>query len=223
VSAEPSHGVALDVVFERFPASVRGAIRLRGLDGDPHQVRVAEARAVEAGDPSRRAVSIALDPVTVDVVPRGDVVVPFDVPFASLEPGWYRIEASGLVDGQHDVHGPPDERRFLVPWPSEEVRRGEVRVGGRLQVGGARVRVDRVEGKADRAIVRWHTDPAAEVQLRILVARHRLPILDPAPAGTAERATVTYPILRRFDALKFELDASRPGKVKRSAISVDLP
>ncbi|HWC32722.1 MAG TPA: hypothetical protein VG709_06295 [Actinomycetota bacterium] len=204
---------ALDVVFERFPASVRGAVIVRGLDADPHQVAISEIAAVEAADPSRLRTALDLEPVSVDVIPRGEVVVPFDVPFASLEPGWYRIEVEGLVDGQWRVRGPVDHKTFVVPWPAEDVRRGHVTVG--RSVGGAEI--ERVESRSDRSIVRWRAEGDAD--LRIVVGRHRLPLIERPDPSTGERTTIAYPLLKRYTSLTLEVDRGR----ERSATIIELP
>lgn len=203
---------AVDVVFERFPASVRGAVIVRGLDGDPHQVAISDIAAVEAADPSRLRTSVGAEHVVVDVTPRGEVVVPFDVPFASLQPAWYRIEVAALVDGQRRVQGPPERNAFVVPWAVEDLRRGQIAVG--RAVGAADI--DRVECRGDRSIVRWRA--GEEVDLRVLVGRHRLPLIDAGEAGRGERATIAYPLLKRHASITFEVDS----RGERTATTVDL-
>ena len=204
--------VSLGVVFERFPASVRGAVVVRGLDPDPHQVSITDVSAVEAGDPSRLRTAILTEPAVVDVVPRGEVVVPFDAPFSILAPGWYRIEVEAVVDGQRRVHGPSEERTFSVPWPAEDLRRGQIRVG--RSVGS--VEIDRVECKADRSIVRWRGQGDADV--RVLAGRQRIPVLERPEGPGPERATVAYPILRRYTSLTFETELGG----ERSSTTLEL-
>ncbi len=203
---------ALDVVFERFPASVRGAVIVRGLDADPHQVSIEEIAAVEAADPSRLRTALDLEAVGVDVTPRGEVVVPFDVPFAALEPAWYRIEVEGVVDGQRRIRGPAHRKTFVVPWASEDVRRGHVGVG--RTVGAAEI--ERIQSRPDRSIVRWRTEGAAD--LRLLVGRQRLPVIEPADPSAAERTTVAYPLLKRHGSVTIEVDSGG----ERSTTTVEL-
>src|SRR5581483_5249258 len=78
--------VSVRARFERFPATVKGAFILRGEDPDPHQVVFREARVVGVGGGRGRPVPIAS--ATLDVAPRQDVFVPFELPVSDLDPGW---------------------------------------------------------------------------------------------------------------------------------------
>jgi hypothetical protein len=230
VSKRPST-VVVDAVFERFPASIRGAVVIRGADPDPHQVQLERAEVVEVPTPSRPVHRVGAEAASVDVAPRGEVLIPFDVPFAELEPGWYQLSANVVVDGVWRVQGPEDPKRFAVPWPSGTVRRGEVTTGVSLgEDGSSRATIKRVDGKADRAVVRWRYEPPEEepapdpLELRVLADGRPLPELgsemDPR---TGERATTTYPVLKAHRQLAFEL---RPGGRKaavRGRASLDLP
>lgn len=212
--SQGASAVSIGIVFERFPASVRGAVVVRGTDRDPHQIRLAEADVVEAHAPGRAVARIAVDPVTVDVAPRGEVLIPFDVPLAGLPPGWYAVAAEVIVDGQSRVRGPEDGKRFLVPWPAHEVRRGRIEVGVRIPVPGAsEPRVDLLECHADRAVIRWRhapgppQEPPPVGELRVSAGSRRLPVLEASyEAATGSRATVVHPILKRHQQLSFELD-----------------
>ena len=107
--------VRVDVVFDRFPASVRGAIVVRALDREPHQIKLVGADVVEAEPPSRPVRSVAVDEAVVDVAPHGEVLIPFDIPFADLDRGSYRVRAEVLVDGATRISGPDDGgKRFTV-------------------------------------------------------------------------------------------------------------
>jgi hypothetical protein len=219
VTAPP---VAVRTVFERFPASVRGAVAVRGADSDPHQVRLSGAAVVELRAPSRGVRDVTVQQATVDIAPRREVLIPFEIPLAGLDPGWYGVMAEVLVDGALTVKGPDEhDRRFLVPWPRGAVRRGIVEAGLRIEVPGSKgADVDRVECKGDRAVVRWRHEPgeagapAEFPELAVLADGRRLPVLestaDPFAGG---RTTVVYPVLAGHRTLTFQLDRrNRPGQ-----------
>ena len=206
--------VAVDAVFERFPASVRGAVVVRGTDPDPHQVRLEQATVV---DPRGRGVrEVAVDATVVDLAPRGEILVPFDIPFSGLEPGWYRVWADVVVDGHDRVRGPEEGKRFLVPWPGPTVRRGTVEL--RVDLGGG-AEVRRIECRPDRATVRWHAPPGERDALRVRAEGERLPEIGRSVDESGERSTMVYPILKEHRRLTFELHG--PGADR--AATVNLP
>ena len=51
--------------FERFPATVKGAMVFRGEDADPHQVAIREARVV--GVPGEPARDLPIERATVKI------------------------------------------------------------------------------------------------------------------------------------------------------------
>jgi hypothetical protein len=210
------HPVDVDAVFERFPASVRGAIVIRGEDPEPHQIRLERASVI---DPRGRGVhDLPMAETVVDISPRGEILVPFDIPFATLEPGWYGVAAGVLVDGQRHVRGPEAGKRFLVPWPGDQVRRGPVEAG--LALGAGRS-VGRVECRTDRATVRWHAPAGDRGELRVVAEGERLPELSGSTdQASGDRSTVVYPVLKRYRTLTFELHA--PGNAVRTA-TLELP
>jgi hypothetical protein len=226
--------VSVGVVFERFPASVRGAVVVRGRDPDPHQVSLTSANVVELRSPNRPVRPVALDPVTVELPPREEVLLPFDIPFAGLDPGWYGVAAEVVVDGQRRVRGPSggEAKRFVVAWPGHLVRRGTMDVQSRIAVPGTSgAVVDRVECKGDRAVIRWHHEPSDDPEfrpfgeLRVLADGKPLPFLESSyhpAAGT--RSTVVYPILRANQTLVMQIDRRfRPdGRSERGRWSVDI-
>lgn len=107
--------ISVDVVFERFPASVRGAVVVRALDSEPHQIYLEAAEVVEAEKLSRTVGPVSAEQATIDVAPHGEVLIPFDIPFASLPPGSYCVMAEVLVDGSSRVRGPEGGgKRFSV-------------------------------------------------------------------------------------------------------------
>lgn len=208
--------VSVDAVFERFPASVRGAVVIRGADPEPHQIRLEGASVV---DPRGKAVQeVALEETVVDISPRGEILVPFDIPFASLEPGWYGVRTEVEVDGRSRVKGPESVKRFLVPWPGDQVRRGPLEAG--LALGAGRT-VGKVECRQDRATVRWHAPSDDRAELRVVAEGQRLPELGrTADPASGDRSTVVYPVLKSHRKLTFELHA--PGAAVRTA-TLDLP
>lgn len=217
--------VSVGVVFERFPASVRGALVVRGADPDPHQVSLLEASLVEAAAPTRPVRSLDLGSVTVDVAPRGEVLIPFEVPFASLDPGWYAIAAEVLVDGQVRLRGPEGTSpRFAIGWPAGTVRRGSIDLGLPIRVPGSEgVLVERLECRADSSLVRWRHAPGDESgrpefeRLTVRVGRRRLPLLDDAfDPRSGRRTTTFYPLMKRHGKVTFELDRrAAKGKARR--------
>lgn len=226
-------GISVDAVFEQFPASVRGAVVLRGVDPDPHQVRLMDAGVVEVGGSSRTARTLDLGEVTVDVAPRDRVMIPFEIPFAELDPGWYTVQAEVEVDGQESVRGPLEQqRRFCVAWPSGVVRRGSVEAGIRIKVpGSGGAAIDRLVCRADSAAVHWRHAAAEEAgsrefgDLKVTAARRRLHVIeDDYEWSTGSRTTTIYPVMRDDEALTFELDRRhRPGKpVQRGPWSATL-
>lgn len=227
--------VSVGVVFERFPASIRGAVVVRGTDPDPHQIRLAEAQVVEAHAPRRAVAPITADPVTVDVAPRAEVLIPFDVPLAGLPPGWYSVLAEVVVDGQSRIRGPEDGKRFLVPWPVPEVRRGRVEVGLPIPVPGTDDPVvEQLDCHADRAVIRWRHvpgtpgDPPAVGDLRVSAGGRRVPVLEGTyEPVTGARTTVIHPVLKRQRQLTFEVDrrVGSGGAVERGrwSASFQLP
>ena len=212
----------MDTVFERFPASVRGAVVLRGRDPDPHHAMLAGAEVVEVHQPTRSVLPLELGKVVVDVPPRREVMIPFEVPFAELSPGWYQIMAEVVVDGQQRVRGPEEKpRTFVVGWPGGTVRRGTVEAGVKIEVPGSEgATVDRVVCRPDSAVVHWWHAPSEDRDFRefgelsVTAGRARLPTIEGTyEFGSGARTTTIYPVLREHRELTFELDRRyRPRK-----------
>jgi hypothetical protein len=227
--------VAVDVVYERFPASIRGAVVVRGRDPEPHQIRLEELAVVEPHGSGRVVHEVPTGGVTVDVVPRGEILIPFDVPFSELQPGWFAVSAEVVVDGQRKFRGPEESKRFLVPWPPEDLRKGVVDADVTIEVPGSKGAViERLECKSDRAVVRWRHAPTPEPgvpefgELRVFAGSRRLPPLDSShDVSTGARATVVHPVLKRHRQLTFELDrrfvAGRPPQRGKWSVRLDLP
>ena len=112
---EQEQPVSVDVVFERFPASVRGAVVVRALDSEPHQISLDSAEVVEAGKLNRHVSPVGAEQATIDVAPHGEVLIPFDIPFSGLPPGSYCVLAEVVVDGSLRIRGPEGGgKRFSV-------------------------------------------------------------------------------------------------------------
>lgn len=108
--------VSVEVVFDRFPASVRGAVVVRGRDSEPHQIRLAGVDVVHPDALDRPVRPVEMDDATVDIPPHREVLIPFDIPFPGLDPGPYCVVAEVVVDGSARVRGPEGGgKRFTVP------------------------------------------------------------------------------------------------------------
>src|SRR5205814_271448 len=153
VTDEPQ--VAIRAHFERFPATVKGAFVVQAVDGDPHQVVIRGARLVEASGGSDRA--IELPRVTLQAAPRSDLFVPFEFGVTELPPGWYGLQVDVDVDGRPlTVEA---GKRFAVAWPRSSVRRGALRVDGKLGADdGPAVSVDHVDCAGDSIRVHFAAD-----------------------------------------------------------------
>lgn len=108
--------VSVDVVFDRFPASVRGAVVVRGRDPEPHQVHLAAVDVVRAEALDQPVRPVEVVDAVVDLAPHREVLIPFDIPFPGLDPGAYCVVAEVVVDGGQRFRGPEGGgKRFTVP------------------------------------------------------------------------------------------------------------
>ncbi len=205
--------------FERFPATVKGAFVIRGEDRDPHQVVFREARVVQVGGHGGRRLSMA--PATLDVAPRHDVFVPFELTVSDLDSGWYALECDLDVDGQPGTL--PCERRFVVAWPRATIRRGTVRVGKKVALGkGASVRVEQVECGGDSIKVHLVASPPGPVNIRLTADGSRVEVLDAEFDPDSGRGRVTaYPLLRGHRSLHIDFPAGR-GRAGASGAGIDV-
>jgi hypothetical protein len=204
LSDELAEPVSVGTVFDRFPASVRGAVVVRAQDHEPHQIRLLAVRVAQAHDQSKDVHRAGVDETTVDVAPHKEVLIPFDVPFAELGPGWFCVVADVEVDGSLRMTGPEGGgKRFGVPWPAEEVRRMDLKPN--LKVGKAVV--ERIQSRPDRTEIRWR--PSAkepEAELRVSAGSRRLPAVEATEdQRTGTRVTVTHPVPKRSEQLTIEL------------------
>lgn len=211
--------VSVRARFERFPATVKGAFIVRGEDRDPHQVVLREARVVGiAGEGSQQ---VPLAPATIDVAPKQDVFVPFEMTVADLPPGWYGLECDLDVDGTAGTY--PGGKRFSVAWPRATVRRGQVRVDRDVDLGGfARVRIEQVDCGGDAIKMGLSVSPPEPISVKLAADGTRLEVLDVDLDEATGRGRVTaYPVLRTHGTLRIELKGRARGA--EGAVDVSLP
>ena len=143
--------------FERFPASLKGSFVMRGADGNPHQVRLEDARAVELA--GHGSVPMGVAPATLDVAPNRDLFVPFEFPVAELSAGVVRDRVRG-----RDRRAPETvaaRTRFAVPWPrARPSRPGPARED--REVGDGKVRLDQLECRSDQVELRYEGTEATD-------------------------------------------------------------
>ena len=212
-AAEP---ISVRARFERFPATVKGAFIFRGEDPDPHQVVVGAARVSALGHGGSSPMPLA--PVTLDVVPHRDVFVPFELPLADLEPGWYTLVCDVEVDGSPATYD--GGRRFSVPWPRATVRRGQVKVGKKVRLGDQTVQVEQVDCAGDSIKVSLRVDPPGGVTLRLFADGRRLQLLELEADEEGGHAKATaYPLMRADEVLRIELK----GRARGSDEAIEVP
>jgi hypothetical protein len=199
--------VAIRARFERFPAAVKGAFLLRGGDGLPHQVRIAEARAAELAGGGPRAVGV--DPVVLEVSPTQETFVPFEISTIEMPSGWYQLECDIVVDGEASTVRPGD--RFAISWPRAAVRRGTVTIGQKQ----ARVSIESLECLGDSIRIAFAAD--APPRISIAVDGHPHAVLDVEFDDETGRGRVAaYPVLRADQRLTIDLGGG-------AAVEVALP
>ena len=214
-----SEPVSVRARFERFPATVKGAFILRGEDRDPHQVVFREARVVSIG--GSQAYPITMASATLDVAPRRDVFVPFEMAVTDLDPGWYELECELDVDGRPKTF--PGGRRFSVAWPRATVRRGQVPVGREIDLpGGATVKVEQIDCGGDSIKVHVLVTPPEPVTVRLSADGGTLPVLESAfEASSGRGKVVAYPLLRAHSNLR--IDVKGGSRAGQGTLDVRLP
>jgi hypothetical protein len=208
--------ISIRARFERFPATLKGAFIFRGEDPDPHQVILHGARVDPIGPGRRDEVPIA--PATLDVVPHRDVFVPFELPVAELDPGWYTLVCVVDVDGSpREVDG---GRRFCVPWPRATVRRGTVKLGRDVTLGGGTVRLEQLECTGDSVRLLLRADPPAPPTVRLWADGRRLEILETEfDEDAGHGRVVAYPVLRTDAIVRVELK----GRGRGAEATLEVP
>jgi hypothetical protein len=169
--------IAVRIRFERFPASLKGAFVLQGADGNPHSARFVEAAIARI--PSGAKKPVPMEDRMLDVAPRRDLFVPFEVSVSDLVSAWYVIESSVEVDGWRSW--PFASRPFTIPWARSDVRRGTVGLGRPVKVRGREFVVERVEFGPDTTAVVWRPERTGG---------KRAPPSDVEPPGSDEEAVV---------------------------------
>jgi hypothetical protein len=163
---------------------------MRGADGDPHQVRLDDAHAVELA--GRGSVPMGIAAVTLEVAPTRDLFVPFEFPVVELPSGWYAIECRVAIDGSPETVRPGS--RFAIPWPRGATRRDRVRVGRAVAVAGEKVRLDELECRTDTVELRYE---GAEASFTLSADGARVPVLDATfDEETGAGAVTAYPLLK---------------------------
>jgi hypothetical protein len=196
--------VSIRAKFERFPAAVKGALLLRGADGQPHQIRLEGARAAELGGGQPHPVGV--EPVVLEASPTQDTFVPFEISTMEMAAGWYRLECDVVVDGEPAVVHPGEP--FVMPWPRAAVRRGSITIGTKV----AAVAFETVECLGDAIRVSFASDARPPVTLSVDGRPH--PILEVEFDEEAGRGRViAYPVLRSDEHLSIELQGETPVEV----------
>jgi hypothetical protein len=232
--------VGVQIRFERFPASIKGAFVMRGADGDPHAIHLQRPRIEQIPDgPSK---PIPLEDRMLDVTPVRDLFVPFEVGVTELPPAWYALMVEAKVDAGKTWTF--SSRAFTIPWPRSDLRRGSARVGRSVRLGDRSFGVDRVELGSDAAAVFWRPEPqtrgeaggssapeaeAMPAVVGVLIADGeplgRLPpeagarLLEPKSVG--EYRTLSYPVSRYVRSLEVVL-RSDTGEESETLV-VSLP
>ncbi len=214
--------VSLRVHFERFPATVKGAFVLRGADPNPHQVVVRGARIRSVGGGEQRPLALAT--ATLDIAPRRDVFVPFELSVTELPPGWYAMECDLDVDGVSCTMA--GQRRFFVAWPRASVRRGEVRIDKRVQLSdGSAVSIERAELASDSVKVSFATKPPSPVRIRIAadgVPLHELGMEFDEESGRGRMTAL--PVLRTHSTLRVDVGTEKErSRSKEASVEIELP
>ncbi|MFB3739028.1 MAG: hypothetical protein ACE14W_08690 [Candidatus Velamenicoccus archaeovorus] len=211
-----THHVSVRARFERFPATLKGAFIIRGEDRDPHQVVLLEGRAVSVD--GRAVRRIPMQSTTLDIVPKQDVFVPFELSVSDLEPGWYDLVCDLQVDGIFASQA--GGRRFTVAWPRASVRRGQVKVGKELRLGDVRVRVEQVDCGADSIRLQLSIEPPEELTVRLSADGDPLDVLETDLDLASGRArVVAYPVLKVHRTLRVEVR----GRGRDAHGTVDVP
>jgi hypothetical protein len=214
-----SEPISVRARFERFPATIKGALILRGEDRDPHQVSFREVRVAAVVGSATRPVEVAA--TTLDVVPHRDVFVPFEVLVADLEPGWYGFECDLEVDGDRSWY--PGGRRFAIPWPRGTVRRGPIPVDETVEVGDRMtVHVEQLDCTGDSVRIMLRVEPPGSVTVRLLADGDRLEVLETEFDETGGRLKVTaFPLMRVHEVLRLEFKGRSKGA--EGSLEVRLP
>jgi hypothetical protein len=180
---------------------------MRGADGNPHQVRLDHARAVELA--GRGPVSMGMPAATLEVAPNRDLFVPFEFPVAELAPGWYAIECEVAIDGAPGTVRPG--ARFAVPWPKGATRRDQVPVCKSIQTAAGTVRIDELGCRSDSMELRYG---GTEASFTLAADGARLPQLEVAfDAESRTGSVLAYPVLKTQSVVRISVKDAEPIEV----------
>jgi hypothetical protein len=184
---------------------------MRGADGDPHQVRLDDARAVELA--GHGSISMGVSPATLEVAPNRDLFVPFEFAVAELVSGWYGVECQVAIDGSPETVRPGT--RFVVPWPRGATRRDQVLVGKSVPVGGEKVQLEQLDCRVDSLELRYE---GMEAAITFTADGARVPVLEATFDAEIGSGSVTaYPLLKTHHVLTIAI------KGAGGSIEVHLP
>ena len=208
-------GISIRARFDHAPTSLKGALILRGEDANPHQVVLSDVRLVAVDGTWDAGRALRLPGSTVDVAPRRDVFVPFEVGVADLDPGWYGFRCETVVDG---IAGTFDGgRRFAVPWPRGSVRRTTVKVDAALRLGAASIRVAQVECAGDSVRVPFVAEPAVRPTATASADGVPVPVIDVEVDAAGKGRVLAYPALRSHATYRVEF------AVDGASATLDVP
>ena len=111
-------GISIRARFDHAPTSLKGALILRGEDANPHQVVLSDVRLVAVDGTWDAGRALRLPGSTVDVAPRRDVFVPFEVGVAFylsrrvLHPRDEPLQRGRFHPLEGERLGPPLEREL---------------------------------------------------------------------------------------------------------------
>ncbi len=180
---------------------------MRGADGNPHQVRLDDARAVELA--GRGPVPMGMPQATLEVAPNRDLFVPFEFPVAELASGWYAIECEVAIDGAPETVRPG--ARFAVPWPRGATRRDDIRIGRSIAVDDGKVRIDQLLCKSDSVELRYE---GTETSIALTANGSRLPVLDATfDSESGAGSVVAYPLLKTHSVVTIVIKGAEPVDV----------
>lgn len=195
-------GISIRARFDHAPLGLKGALILRGEDANPHQVVFRDVRLVAVDGVWDAGRAVRLPGTTIDVAPRRDVFVPFEVAVTDLDPGWYGFVCETSVDG---VNGSFDGgRRFSVPWPRGSVRRGTVKVDAALALGAASLRIAQVECAGDSVRVPFVAEPPVRPEARASADGSPVPVIDVEMDAAGKGRVIAYPALRSHGSYRVE-------------------
>ena len=180
---------------------------MRGADGNPHQLRLDDARAVELA--GHGSVSMGMSPATLEVAPNRDLFVPFEFLVAELAPGWYAIECEVAIDASPETIRPG--ARFAVPWPRGAARRDQVRLGTSVTTSGGKVRLELLECRSDSVELRYE---GTETSMTLTADGVRLPVLDTSfDAEGGAGSVVAYPVSKTQSMVTISIKGADPVEV----------